>query len=76
MYVLLYGVVHINIPLLLLRMNILFSGRTVSSLVISPTSYKRNYNVLNASLNKQFPSFTLCEMGVGGGVDGHLVILF
>ena len=63
MYYPAYGMMHIKEPLLLIGNSSLCgdSGFTLSLsewyFNICPTPYNRKYNVLNASLNKTFPSF-------------------
>ena len=59
------GVVNIKEPLLLIRKSSLRGGSGVPfslsewSLTICLTPYNRKYNVLSASLNKTFPSFSV-----------------
>ena len=61
------GMVHIKEPLLLIQKSSPCgdSGFPLSlsewSFIICLTPYNRKYNVLSASLNKTFPSFSICK---------------
>ena len=70
MYYPVCAMVHIKEPLLLIGMSNPCGGSGVSlslsewSFTICPTPYNRKLNVLSASLNKTFPSFTPCMKGM------------